>query len=130
MSEVEDRPDTGDPFGDLVTELRAFKRGVTRRNGISLVGTMLQESVDESLVRLFRQRLVLPRRRRIRHILERAADLDLLPDDADVEYAAAAATGLLYSLALAGAAIPGTWPERTASLVWRSCGGGPPIPTT
>ena len=100
-----------------------FRTGVTRRNGISLVGTMLQESVDPELVRLFRKRLVVPRRRRIRHILQRAQDMALLADDADLDYAAAAATGTLYSLALAGTAIPSTWPRRTATLIWRACGG-------
>lgn len=123
MSKLDERPDTDDPLADLVEELRAFKAGVTRRHGISLVGTMLQESVDASLVRLFRKRLVEPRRRRIRHILDRSQDLGLVADDADLDYATAAATGLLYSLALAGSAISTEWPQRTAALVWRSCGG-------
>ncbi|MEL6984557.1 MAG: TetR/AcrR family transcriptional regulator, partial [Actinomycetota bacterium] len=95
MSTLDERPDTDDPLADLVEELRAFKVGVTRRNGISLVGTMLQGSVDASLVRLFRKRLVEPRRRRIRHILDRSQDLGLVADDADLDYATAAATGLL-----------------------------------
>ena len=125
MSTLDQRSDTGDPLADLVEELRAFRNGVTRRNGISLVGTMLQESVDASLVRLFRKRLVAPRRKRIRHILARAVALGLLPDDADLDYAAAASTGILYSLALAGTSIPNEWPQRTAALVWRSCGGQP-----
>lgn len=124
MSQLEKRPDTDDPFADLVAELAAFRSGVTRRNGISLVGTMLQDSVDPDLVRLFRKRLVVPRRRRLRHILDRGIELGLLPGDADVDYAAAAATGLLYSLALAGTPIPAQWPRRTATLIWRSCGGG------
>ena len=126
MSALEQRPDSDDPRADLVAELRAFRTGVTRRNGISLVGTMLQESVDPDLVRLFRKRLVTPRRRRIRHILERARQLGLVADDADLDYAAAAATGLLYALALAGNPIPAGWPARAADLVWRACGGTPP----
>lgn len=126
MSTLEQRPDTDDPFADLVLELRAFRAGVTRRNGISLIGTMLQASADPELVRLFRRRLVTPRRRRIHHILTRAIDLDLLADDADVDYATAAATGMLYAMALAGNQIPAAWPERTAALVWRSCGGEAP----
>ena len=126
MSELERRPDTDDPFADLVAELKAFRRGVTRRNGVSLVGSMLQESAEPDLVRFFRKRLVLPRRRRLRDILDRARSLGLLADDADVEYAAAAGTGLLYALALAGNPIPAAWPARTAALLWRSCGGDPP----
>lgn len=126
MSRLEERPDTDRPFDDLVVELEAFRRGVGRRNGISLVGTMLQESVDPELVRLFRSRLVGPRRRRIVHILERARDRGDLAVDADLEYASASATGVLYARALAGQATRTDWPRRTAALVWRSCGGDPP----
>ncbi|MEM9562812.1 MAG: TetR/AcrR family transcriptional regulator [Actinomycetota bacterium] len=131
MSQLEERPDTDDPFADLVAELHAFRRGVGRRNGISLIGTMLQDSVDPDLVRLFRKRLVAPRRRRLRHILDRARDRGLLAggndlDDADLDHAVAAATGVLYAQALAGSAVKADWPRRTAALVWRSCGGEDP----
>ncbi len=126
MSQIEQRPDTEDPLADLVAELKAFRTGVTRRNGVSLVGTMLQASVEPDLVRLFRQRLVAPRRKRIRHILDRARSMGLLADDADLDYAAAAATGTLYSMALAGRSIPTEWPRRTAALLWRGCGGALP----
>lgn len=126
MSAIEDRPDTDDPFADLVVELAAFRRGVTRRNGVSLVGTMLQDSADPDLVRLFRSRLVAPRRSRIAHILQRAQTLGLVADDADIDYATAAATGILYAQALSGSSAKQRWPERTATLVWRACGGTPP----
>ncbi len=36
-------PDTDDPFADLVAELAAFQRGVTRPNGVSLIGSMMQD---------------------------------------------------------------------------------------
>lgn len=123
MSGVDERADTDDPHADLVRELQAFRSGVTRRNGISLVGSMLQESLDPKLVERFRERLVVPRRRRIRHILERARELGLVAENADLDYATAAATGVLYSLALAGSPIGTDWPSRTAALVWRACGG-------
>lgn len=123
MSEAADRPDTDDPRADLVRELAAFRQGVTRQHGISLVGTMLQDSVDPDLQRLFRRRLVAPRRTRIRHILTRAQDLGHLADDADLDHATAAATGILYAQALSGTRIRRTWPERTAAFLWRACGG-------
>lgn len=126
MSEVDKRPDTDDPYADLVVELRAFRTGVTRRNGVSLVGTMLQESVDPDLLALFRQRVVAPRRARIRRILDRARDGGLLAADADLDSGTAAATGILYALVLSGTKISTAWPARTASFIWRACGGDPP----
>ena len=73
-----------------------------------------------------RQRIVEPRRQRLRHILQRSVDAGLLDPDADLDYAVAACTGTFYALHLTGKTIPKTWANRTAALVWRSCGGGPP----
>ncbi len=123
LSRADDRPDTDDPYADLVTELRAFHVGVTRPNGISMVGSMLQDGTDAELRALYRERIVAPRRRRLRHILGRAAAAGLLATDADLDRAVAACTGIFYALHLTGRRIPRTWPERTAAFVWRGLGG-------
>lgn len=123
LSRADDRPDTDDPYADLVSELRAFHVGVTRPNGISMVGSMLQDGTDAELRALYRERIVAPRRRRLRHILGRAAAAGLLATDADLDHAVAACTGIFYALHLTGRRIPRTWPERTAAFVWRGLGG-------
>lgn len=107
-----------DPFADLVAELEAFDRGVSRPGGISMVGSMLQDSVDPTLRRRFRERVVAPRRARLRAALGRVRDAGLVDlDDADLELAAAACTGTRYALALAGLAAGDDWAARTARLV-------------
>ena len=126
MSRAAQRPDTDDPFADLVEELTAFHRGVSRPNGVSMVGSMLQDGTDAELRALYRARIVAPRRARLRHILRRAVDAGLLDADADIDYAVAACTGTFYALQLAGAPVTKHWPQRTAALVWRSLGGVPP----
>ena len=126
MARVSERPDTDDPFADLVAELTAFQAGVLRPNGVAMVGSMLQESVDEQLRSLYRERIVVPRRTRLRHILRRAVQLGLADPDADIDYAVAACTGTLYALHLAGRPLGKDWPRRTAGLVWRSIGGAVP----
>jgi AcrR family transcriptional regulator len=125
MSRAARRPDTDDPYADLVEELTAFHRGVSRPNGVSMVGSMLQDATDAELQGLYRERIIAPRRARLRHILRRAVDAGLLEPDADVDYAVAACTGTFYALRLAGAQISKSWPERTAALVWRALGGVP-----
>ena len=125
LSRADRRPDTDDPYDDLVVELEAYFRGVTRPNGISMVGSMLQDGTDPDLKALFRERVVDPRRRRLRSILQRGVDAGLLDPNADLEYAVAACTGTFYALHLTGKAIPKTWPRRTAALVWRAAGGEP-----
>lgn len=126
LSKASERADTDDPYADLVAELTAFHTGVTRPNGVSMVGSMLQEAVDRQLRDLYRERVVAPRRKRLGHILRRAVALGLVDADADVDYAVAACTGTLYALQLAGRTPGKDWPARTAALVWRSLGGTPP----
>ncbi len=121
LSRAESRAPTGDHLADLVAELEAFRRGVTRPDGLSLVGTMLQRGTDPELVRLYRRRVVAPRRRRLRTILERAIERGDLPGG-DVALAVASLTGSFYALALAGH-VPRDWPRRTAAHAWAALGG-------
>ena len=112
---------SGDSFTDLVRELEAFRRGVTRPDGLSLVGTMLQRGTDPELLRLYRERIVSPRRQRLRAILERATAEGEL-NGGDVDLAVASLTGSFYALALAGS-VPRDWPRRAAAHAWSALGG-------
>ncbi len=123
LSTADDRPASDDPFADLVAELTAYREGVGRRHGIGMVGAMLQEATDPELVELFRERIVAPRRARIRDILERAVANGHADADADLEYATAACTGLYYGLHLADGSVASDWPQRTAALVWGAIAG-------
>jgi len=115
----------GDPFEALVTELADFARGITRPDGLPLVGTMLLSGADPELVRLYRQRVVAPRRNRIRAILTEARDAGLLDAAADIDSAVPMLTGAWYATALGGRTPPPDWPRRTATLAWRALGGRP-----
>ena len=125
MSRAESRQPTDDPYADLVRELEAFRRGISRPDGVSMVGTMLVESTDPQLRALYRERIVAPRRARLREILERGRDGGLLDPDADIDLALGSLTGNWYGTALAGDAPPARWAERVAALVWRGLGGKP-----
>jgi AcrR family transcriptional regulator len=124
LSAADTRQATDDPYADLLAELTAFRTGVTRPDGLSLVGTMLQRGTDPGLLRLYRERIVIPRRSRLRAILQRAVTQGLVPGG-DLELAIASLTGSFYALALAGP-IPARWPARAAAHAWRSLGGTPP----
>ena len=115
------------PLRDLAAELADFQRGVSGPGRLSLVGTMLQESTAADLRARYQARIIAPRRRRIRTILERAQQLGLIDLDADLEIAVALPTGSWYAQALAGSPPPPNWPERTANLLWRAVGGNIPI---
>ncbi|MEZ5144342.1 MAG: TetR/AcrR family transcriptional regulator [Acidimicrobiales bacterium] len=125
LAEQTRRPPSDDPFADLVDELRDFARGVSRPGGLSMIGTMLQETTDPALVHSFRDLVVTPRRARLRTIVHRGVAAGLLDADADVDVAVAMLTGSWYARALSGEALPRRWPERAARLVWRALGGEP-----
>jgi AcrR family transcriptional regulator len=120
---------TADPFADLVAELTDFQRGVSRPGRLSLVGTMLQDSVEADVRARYQAQIIAPRRRRLRNILERAQQLDIIDHDADLDIAVTMCTGSWYARALAGSAPPRNWPQRTATLIWRAVGGTPPNPS-
>lgn len=107
-------------------ELEAFRRGISRPDGVSMVGTMLLRSTDAELVAFYRERLVEPRRARLLEIMERARTAGMLAVDADLEAALTMLTGSWYARSLTGAAPLARWAERTAAVVWRGLGGRPP----
>jgi AcrR family transcriptional regulator len=119
-----------DPFAALVAELTDFARGVSRPGRLSLVGAMLQDTVDPEVVTRYRTRVIAPRRQRITAILQRAKGIGLIDRDADVAVAVTMCTGSWYGRALAGDPVPPKWAIRTATLVWRAVGGTPPVRTT
>jgi AcrR family transcriptional regulator len=118
--------DSDDPYRDLVDELENFQWGVSLPGRMSLVGTMLQDGVDPAVRARDQERVIAPRRRRLRAILERARDQGLIDENADLDIAVTLATGSWYARALAGLRPPSRWPERTAALVWRAVGGDLP----
>ena len=64
------------PYRDLVAELANFQRGVSRPGRMSLVGTMLQDGIDPTVRARYQERVIAPRRRRLRAILELAREED------------------------------------------------------
>ena len=115
--------DSPHPYRDLVAELVNFQQGVSLPGRMSLVGTMLQDGIEPALRARYQERVIAPRRRRLRAILERAREQGLIDGDADLEIAVTLGTGSWYARALAGSRPPRRWPERTAALVWRAVGG-------
>ena len=123
LSPTRDRPDSPDPFADLVAELEDFAAAMQSANGLAMAGTMLQGTAEPELVELYRDRLVRPRSERYRAILERARRNGHLDHDADIGLAVSLLTGSWYALALAGVSPPPDWAERVSGLAWQSLGG-------
>jgi AcrR family transcriptional regulator len=119
---------TNDPYHDLEQELDDFQRAMTRRGATSLVGTMLQQSIDQASLACYREHVVMPRSQRVCAILERAQRLKLIDPSADLDDAAGLPSGAWYARELAGRPPQRDWAKRTAALVWRAVGGTDPDP--
>lgn len=112
-------PVTDDIRADLVAELRHFRTAITRPNGFSFVGTVLaEEHLTPRLIARFRERLVLPRRRRLAGTLERGIAAGTLRPELDVDAVTSMLIGSLYARYLACSDVPPDWPERVMGSLW------------
>jgi AcrR family transcriptional regulator len=101
---VEPRPPlTGDMRADLIAHLHLLRTGLERPHGMATVGTVLaEEHQTPELLGLFRERLVRPRRRELRAILDAARDRGELRPEANLDVTVAALVGAFVGRYLAG----------------------------
>lgn len=125
LADAESPECSGDPFDDLVAELENFRHCITVAGALPLAGLMLTDGLEPAVRRTYLDRIVAPRRGRIRAILERAVADGRLDADADLDIASTFLTGSWYAHGVAGRRPPKDWASRTAALVWRACGGEP-----
>jgi len=112
--------DTGSTVGDLTAVLQNFRKNLLRPNGMALVGTVLaEEGHTPELLRLFRERLVVPRRAALTAVLERAKQRRELRRGVHVGAAVNMLVGAFYAHYLASPEIPESYPAEVVAIVWR-----------
>jgi AcrR family transcriptional regulator len=116
---VQPRPAPSDDVrADLVAHLRLLRAGLERPYGMAMLGTMLAEEHDTpELLKLFRERLVEPRRRELRAVLEAARARGELLDGANVDVAVNALVGALLARYLAGDTLGGRFVTTVVDTV-------------
>lgn len=130
LAEADPPAVTGEPFTDLVAELGNFAHCIAAAGAEPLAGMMLADEVDEAVRTAYLDRLVAPRRARLRGILEAAVDRGDLDAAADLEVAGSFLTGSWYAYRIAGRDIPEDWAQRVAALVWAACSPGRGCPVS
>lgn len=117
---AEPRPDTGSTVGDLIATLENFSRSLLRPNGMSLIGTVLaEEAHTPDLLRLFRERIVAPRRAMLRAILERGVQRGEIREGADLDTAVQMLVGAFYARYLAASRVPAGFARELVELTWQ-----------
>ena len=85
---------------------------------MAMIGTLLaEEGHTPKLIRLFRERIVKPRRDGLLAILEAARARGELDADADLDAAVNLLVGSFYARYLSGEGVPQDWPVRVVRLV-------------
>lgn len=121
LAETSPPEPTGEPHADLVAELEDFAHCIRSAGALPIAGLMLGDEVDPGVRAVYLERVVAPRRARLRAILGAAIDQGLLDPHADLEVAGSFLTGSWYSFHIAGAPVPQGWARRVADLVWAAC---------
>jgi AcrR family transcriptional regulator len=113
------RPEpTDDLRADLIAHLRLLRAGLVRPNGMTMLGTVLAEENDTpELLALFRERLVAPRRRELRAVLQAARDRGELRPDVDLGVAVSALVGAFFARYLADEPIGGRFESALVDSV-------------
>jgi AcrR family transcriptional regulator len=99
---------TDDVRADLIAHLRLLRAGLERPNGMTMLGTVLAEEHETpELLAFWRERLVAPRRRELKAVLEAARARGELRPDANLEVAVTALVGAFVARHLAGDSLGG-----------------------
>jgi len=99
---------TDDVRADLIAHLRLLRAGLERPYGMATLGTVLAEEHETpELLALFRERLVAPRRRELRAVLQAARERGEVRAGANLDVAVAALVGAFFARHLAGDALGG-----------------------
>ena len=116
---VDPRPaPTGDVRADLLAHLRLLRAGLERPFGLATLGTVLAEEHETpELLALFRERLVAPRRRELRAVLEAASERGELRPAANLDVAVSALVGAFFARYLAGGSLRGRFVADLVDIV-------------
>ena len=109
---------TGDVRADLIALLQDFRTKLMRPNGMAMIGTLLvEEKHNPDLLKCFRERIVVPRRRGIEKILQEGQSNGQVSSDADIATVTNLLVGAFYAQYLTGKPAAKDFHVRVVDLV-------------
>lgn len=109
---------TGDLVTDLSRQLHSAHRNLEKSGSVPMVGLMLAEvRRHPEFIATYRERLLEPRRTKLRALLEAARREGRIREDADIETAILVLMGTILIRDLAGEPFDGEWATSAVQLV-------------
>lgn len=118
-------PDTGDIRQDLVQTMQNFYRYFKGGRPMCTIGSLLvEERHNPELIKLFRARVIRPRRRLLATIIKRGMASGAVRADADIEHIVDLLAGAYFARYLAGLSTDRRWAEKVVDSIWRGMAAG------
>ena len=119
LTPVPEPPDSGDTRADILLMLQRFQRSKEKIQDLRLLGTLWsEEERNPDLVRLFRERVIGPRRKMMIETLERGKERGELREDFDPELVTEMMVGSHFARQFSGRKIPRDWAEKVVAQIW------------
>jgi AcrR family transcriptional regulator len=119
MKHADVLPDSGDTRADLLELLKGIARGKERVQNMRLLGVLwTEEQRNPELLRLFRERVIAPRRQRLIDVLRRGQERGELRADLDLGLVTEMMVGAHFARQFNGNAFPRDWAERVVDVIW------------
>jgi len=112
-------PDTGNTRADLLELLKRFQHSKEKIEDLRLMGTLWsEEDRNPELIRMFRERVIRPRRQLLFDVLARGREQGELREDLDPELVIEMLVGAHFARRFRGARIPRDWADRMIDQIW------------
>jgi AcrR family transcriptional regulator len=119
MPGAEQMPDSGDTRTDLLEVLKRVVRSKQRVQDMRLIGTLWAEQErNPELVKLFRSRVIAPRREMMLEILRRGQERGQVRGDVDPGLVLEMLVGAHFARQFNGRPFPRDWAEQVVATIW------------
>jgi len=119
LTDPGDAPDTGDARRDVIELLGSLHQRVATATGAPVTAALIvEEKNSPELIRLFRRRVIRPRRLRLKQVLERGVARGEIDPSAALDDVIDVLTGAWFSRYLSGRAVTRDWARKVVAIVW------------
>jgi AcrR family transcriptional regulator len=119
MPGMNELPDSGDTRSDLLVMLQGVVRSKERVQDMRLVGTLwAEEERNPELVKLFRERVIAPRRKMMLEILRRGQERGQVREEVDPGLVTEMMVGAHFARQFNGRPFPRDWAGQIVDTIW------------